>query len=174
MENHKYEDIKKYYILYQKFAGIKNLNEFLNKIIMKNIKVEQKINKIKKVLNFEKVIKGKEKENDNGFNRNKIIKYIVQRNKNNSFNYDKYSFYTTNYYNNKISHYNNYYRNNNFLEYGKSTDKLKYNNAVKINKYLKNKTNFDIYNKYRDQNILMKNEKLKSKSLSKKKYQKIL
>ena len=175
MENHRYDNIKKYYILYQKFEGIKNLNEFLNNIIMKNIKVDQKINKIKSVLNFEKLIKGKEKENDkdNSINRSKIIKNILTRNKNKSINYDKYSFYTTNYDNSKISHYN-YNRNNIYLKYGRNADKIKYNNVLKINKKINNKTNLAIYNKNRDKNCLMKNEKLKSKSLSKKKLQKIL
>ena len=176
MENHKYDIIKQYYILYQKFEGIKNLNEFLNNIIMKNIKVDQKINKIKSVLNFEKIIKGKENDKDNGINRSKIIKNVLTRNKNKSFNYDKYSLYTTNYNNNKISHnnYNIYNRNNNLLKYGKNTNKLKYNNALKINKKINNKTNLVIYNKNKEKNFLMKNEKLKSKSLSKKKSQIIL
>jgi hypothetical protein len=178
VENDKYDNIKKYYILYQKFEGIKNLNEFLNKIIMKNIKVEQKINKIKEVLNFEQIIKGKEKENnnDNGINNSKIIKNILTRNKNKSINYDKYSFYNTNYENNKVSHYNynNYNRNNNYLKYGKNTDKTKYNNVVKLNKNINSKTNLEIYNKNKDKNSLMKDEKLYSKSLNKKKFQKIL
>ena len=49
MEKHKYENIEKYFILHQKFAGIKNLDEFLKYIIMEIIKDNQKINKIKKV-----------------------------------------------------------------------------------------------------------------------------
>ena len=179
MYNHKYDNIKKYYILYQKFEGIKNLNEFLNNIIMKNIKVDQKINKIKSVLNFEKLIKGKEKENDKdtGINRRKIIKNILTRNKNKLINYDKYSFYTTNYDSSKSSHYNhNHNRNNIYLKYSRNTDKIKYNNALKINKKINNKTNLVIYHKNKDKekNSFMKNEKLKSKSLSKKKLQKIL
>ena len=173
IENHKYENIKKYYILHQKFEGIKNLNEFLNKIIMKNIKVEQKINKIKKVLNFEEIIKGKEKEKDNGINNSKIIKNILTRNQNKSYNYDKYSFYTTNYDDNKISH-NNYNRNNNYMKYGKNSNKNKYNIVPKLNQNINSKTNLDIYNKNKGKNSLMKNEKLKPKSLSKKKCQKIL
>ena len=173
MEIHKYDNIKKYYILYQKFAGIKNLNEFLNKIIVKNIKVDKKIDKIKLMLNFEEENKGKEKENENGSYRSKIIKNFLQRNQNKSFNYDLYSFYTTN-YNNKVSHYNNknYSRNNNYLKYGKNTDRPKYNNFLKISE--NNKSNFAIYNKNKDKNSLMKNEKLKSKSLNKKISQKIL
>jgi len=115
MEKHKYENIEKYFILHLKFAGIKNLDEFLNNIIMENIKDDQKINKIKKVLNFEKVIKGKEQDNDNGIESNKIIKNILKRNKNKSFNYDKFSFYTTDYYNNKFRDYK-YNRNNKFLK----------------------------------------------------------
>ena len=173
MENHKYENIKKYFTLHQKFAGIKNLDEFLNNIIMENIKDEQNINKIKKVLNFEKVIKDKEKDNDNGIDNSIIIKNILKRNKNKSFNYDKYSFYTTNYYNNKFRHYT-YNRNNKFLKYSKITDKLKNNNVLKINQNIDNESNFLIYNKNRYKNSLMKNGKLKSNSLNKKKYQKIL
>ena len=130
MEKHKYENIEKYFILHQKFAGIKNLDEFLKYIIMENIKDNQKINKIKKVLNFEKVIKGNEKDNDNGIDSSKIIKNILKRNKNKSFDYDKLSFYTTDYYNNKFRHYK-YNRNNKFLKYSKNTGKLK-NNVLKI------------------------------------------
>ena len=169
MENHKYENIKKYFTLHQKFAGIKNLDEFLNNIIMENIKDEQNINKIKKVLNFEKVIK--EKDNDNGIDSSIIIKSILKRNKNKSFNYDKYSFYTTNYYNNKFRHYT-YNRNNKFLKYSKMTDKLKNNNVLKINQNKDNESNFLIYNKNKNKNSLMKNEKLKSNSLNKKKISK--
>ena len=171
------ENIKKYYVLYHKFSGIKNMNNFINELIMRNIKVEQKIDKIKKVLNFEKAIKGKEKENekDDNINNSKIIKNIIKRNQNKSFNYDNYSFYATKYYKNKNSHYNyNKYRNNNFLKYAKNTDKLKYNNILKINKIIANKTNSVTNNKNIDKNNLTKNEKLKSKSLSKKKWQKIL
>ena len=133
---------------------------------MENIKDDQKIKKIKKVLNFEKVIKSKEKDNDNGIDSSKIIKKILKGNKNKSFIYDKLSFYTTNYYNNKFRHYK-YNRNNKFLKYSKNTDKLK-NNILKINQNIDNETNFLIYNKNRNKNSLMKNEKLKSKSLSKK------
>ena len=60
------------------------------------------------------------------------------------------------------------------MKYGRNADKIKYNNVLKINKKINNKTNLAIYNKNRDKNSLMKNEKLKSKSLSKKKLQKIL
>jgi hypothetical protein len=177
-ENHKYDSIKKIFILHQKFAGIKNLDEFLNDIIMKNIKVEQKINKIKKMLNLEKVIKGKEQDNDNGINSSQIIKNILKRNKSKSFIYDKNSFYTNNYFNNKAKHYNYNYnlynRNNNFSKYSRNVDKLKNNNVLKINQNIDNESNFLIYNKNRYKNSLMKNEKLKSNSLNKKKYQKIL
>ena len=54
------------------------------------------------------------------------------------------------------------------------TEKLKNNNVLKINQNIDNESNFLIYNKNRYKNSLMKNEKLKSNSLNKKKYQKIL
>ena len=55
--NENYKNSKKYYDLCKKFSSVKNLNNYLNGIITKNLKVEQSINKIKKVLKNEHLLK---------------------------------------------------------------------------------------------------------------------
>ena len=114
LTNIKYENLKKYYDLIKMFSSIKNLDNYLNIIIMKNIQVEQSINKIKNVLNDEN---SNYNGNNNHINKKKFIEQFIKRN-NSNYNIDKFSFYTTNYYNNQINHskYNNFNRNSNFLK----------------------------------------------------------
>ena len=108
MINKKYENSKKYYELFKNFKSIKNLENFLNGIILKNIEVEQSIKIIKKVLNEEeKTINVKNYNGMYDINKKEMIGKYLNRNKNNlNYNIDKLSFYTTNYYNNKIKHHN--------------------------------------------------------------------
>ena len=130
--NKKYENSKKYYELFKNFKSIKNLDNFLNGIIMKNIEVEQSIKIIKQVLNEEeKTINVKNYNGMYDINKKEMFGKYLNRNRNNSnYNIDKLSFYTTNYYNNKIKHHN-------------------YDNHIKksiskIEKERKNKSNYTI------------------------------
>ena len=115
--NKKYENSKKYYELFKNFKSIKNLENFIKGIILKNIEVEKSIKIIKNVLIEEEKTKTINAKNDNGMydiNKKGMVGKYLNRNRNNSnYDIDKLSFYTTNYYNKKINHHNydNYTKN---------------------------------------------------------------
>ena len=130
--NKKYKNIKECYDLIQRFSSIKNIDKYLNIIIMKNMKIEQSINKIRNVLNDENNYNG---NSNTSIYKKQFMEEFLNRNK--SYNIDKFSFYTTNYYNSNNS------RNNNFMK--KSPRHIKTNSAINIKKMIK--TNNYIQNK---------------------------
>ena len=116
--NKEFENSKKYYDLCKKFSSVKNLNNYLNGIITKNLKVEQSINKIKKVLKNEHLLK-----NDNDIlmhnsNKKRMMGHYFNRNRRNTnFNFDKMSFYKTDYYEGGYNYNNDkIIRNNDFFK----------------------------------------------------------
>ena len=148
--NEKYENSKKYYNLCQKFTAIENLDKFLNNIIMNNIKIEQNINQIKNVLNEENNYNG-----NTDINKKKIFEQILNRNKNKSrYDFDKFSFYTTNFSKSKISRQNHFNKINNNTKDNKDDRQnnssisiiLKNNGNSHLNNYIKN-YNRNYYNK---------------------------
>jgi len=165
--NKEYENSKKYYNLCKKFSSINNLDDFLNKIIMKNIKVEQSINKIKNVLKDDKIIKNYIYNGNNDVKNNKMMEQLLNRNKNNS-NYDceRYSFYTTNYTNNKKKdhNYNNFNRRNNFLKKNKNHSNS--GSFIRSRKVIN--TNFNNYIQSQDKKSMNKMKKSSSGTLNNK------
>lgn len=165
----KYESLKKYYDLCKKFSSIKNLDNYLNSIILKNMKVEQSINEIKSVLNDEKRINDKNINGmNNDINKKRIYDQYLNRNKNNSTNnIDKFSFYTTNYYNNnnKITHQN--YNNDkakNYLKKNKSQSQIKTSSKAKKTKIIN--TNFNNYIKSKNKKCMNQIRKSCSKTIN--------
>ena len=169
LTNIKYDNLKKYYDLIKMFSSIKNLDNYLNIIIMKNIQVEQSINKIKNVLNDEN---NNYNGNNNNVNKKKFIEQFIKRN-NSNYNIDKFSFYTTNYYNNQINHskYNNFNRNNHFLKkkynerHNKSSCAINPINMSNIN-YIKSK-NKQYINKKQSSSKTIINNNNKPKNFNK-------
>ncbi len=166
--NKEYENSKKYYNLCKKFSSINNLDDFLNKIIMKNIKVEQSINKIKNVLKDDKIIKNYIYNGNNDVKNNKMMEQLLNRNKNNSnYDYERYSFYTTNYTNNKKKdhNYNNFNRRNNFLKKNKNHSNS--SSFIRSRKVIN--TNFNNYIQSQDKKSMYKMKKSSSGTLNHKK-----
>ena len=168
--NQKYESIKKYYNLCQRFVSIKNLEDFLNKIIVKNIRVEQSLNKIKHVLNENKKINNDDFNGMNNINKKQIIEQLLNRNGNDShYNADKLSFYSNNYYKKKDHNNNcNYYnRNKSYLIKNRSERK---SNSI-IGNHDKNiNTNYHNYIQNKNMKYLNKNNiKITSKTTKDKK-----
>ena len=165
----KMENLRKYYNLCKKYSSIKHLDNYLNSIIIKNMKVEQSINEIKNVLNDERKINGK---NINGMNddinKKKIFEQYLNRNKNNSSNnIDKFSFYTTNYYNNKKKiPYQNYNNDKvkNFMKKNKSQSQIKTIVNTKKTKIIN--TNFNNYIKNKNKKCMNQIRKSCSKTLN--------
>ena len=160
--NKKYGSYKKYYNLCKKFSAVENLDNFLNSIIMKNIKVEQNINKIKKVLDEENKYNG-----NSDINKRKILEQILNRNKDKSkYDFDKFSFYTTNYYNNKGSHHNHFNRNNNFIKKNKGDRQNNSNSAILVKNI--NNSNFNNYIRNNNKKYMNKKKESFSKTINNK------
>ena len=167
----KMENLKKYYNLCKKFSSIKHLDSYLNSIIVKNMKVEQSINEIKNVLNNEKGINNKN-ININGMsnyiNKKKILEQYIKRNKSNSNNnMDKFSFYTTDYYNNNKIPYQNYNNDKvkNYLKKNKSQSQIKISDSNSKKTKIIN-TNFNNYIKSKNKKYINQNRKSCSKTIN--------
>ena len=166
--NKEYENSKKYYDLCKKFSSINNLDDFLNKIIMKNIKVEQSINKIKNVLKDDKIIKNYIYNGNKEVKKNMMMEQLLNRNKKNpNYDYERYSFYTTNYTNNKQKdhNYNNFNRKNNFLK--KTKNHSNSSSFIRSRKVIN--TNFNNYIQSRDKKSMNKMKKSSSGTFNNKK-----
>ena len=164
----KIENLRKYYNLCKKFSSIKNLDNYLNSIIIKNMKVEQSINEIKNVLNDEKRINDKNINGmNNDINKKRIFEQYLNRNKSNSTNsIDKFSFYTTNYYNNNKIHDQNYNNDKlkNYLKKNKSQSQIKTSNNTKNTKIIN--TNFNNYIKSKNKRSMNQIKKSCSKTIT--------
>ena len=113
--NRVYENSKKYYDLCKNFSNVKNIDNYLNKIIAKNIKVEQSINKIKNVLKNENILKNDNKLLQSNTKKKKMMENYFNRNRRNkNFNFGKNSIYKTNYYEGYNYNNDNFTRNNDF------------------------------------------------------------
>ena len=133
--NKKYENSRKYYELFKNFENIKNLDNFLKGIILKNINVEKSFNKIKNVLKEEeKVINDKNYNGILEIKKKEIIDKCLKRNRNKTnYNIDDFSFYATYYYNNKIANNNN---NKKLFSNIQKERKNKSNSIIKQNKII--------------------------------------
>ena len=166
IENKKYENIKKYYNIFKKFSN----NNNLNKIIIKNIKMDQKLKKIKKVLKIKKLTK---KVNGNiDLNKNKITEKFLKRNKNNSnYDIDKYYSYNSNYCksSNKIKNHKKFNKSNYnyFLRNNDNIPNMKSNSVIRIMKNYNNETEFNNYAYNRNKKILRKMMNYCSKTMDK-------
>ena len=141
--NENYKNSKKYYDLCKKFSNLKNMENFLNNIILKNIKVEESINQIKNVLKEERTIKENNYNGNYDLKKKDIIEQFLNRN-NPKYNLDRFSFYTTNYYNNKITHYNyNNFNKNNISKNNKNEKQNKSFSSIKQKKIIN--TNYNNY-----------------------------
>ena len=170
--NQKFADSKKYYNLFKKFVGIKNLEDFLNKIILKNIRVEQSFNKIKHVLNENKKINDDDLNGMNDINKKQLIEQLLNKNRNNSnYNIDKISFYTNHYYKKKHKNYNpNYFNRNNKSYLVKNRNERKSNSIIHINRDKIINTNYQNYIQSKNIRYMNKNNrKMGSKTVNDKK-----
>ena len=132
--NRVYKNSKKYYDLCKNFSSVKNIDNYLNKIIAKNIKVEQSINKIKNVLKNENILKNDNILLQSNPNKKKMMENYFNRNRRNkNFHFGKNSIYQTDFYKGYNYNNDNYTRNNDFY---RKMMKLNDSSALKSEKII--------------------------------------
>ena len=132
--NEVYKNSKKYYDLCKHFSSVKNIDNYLNKIIAKNIKVEQSINKIRNVLKNENLLKNNNKLLQSNPNKKKMMENYFNRNRRNkNFHFGKNSIYQTDFYKGYNYNNDNYTRNNDFY---RKMMKLNDSSALKSEKII--------------------------------------